>query len=206
MRVNAFAIRSHRLNMVALRVSNIRPMRNELPRARARGRFCQRLAPRACHGSRTVNVDPRSGCAFDRDAAAHGVDHLAHDPEAQPQAAVVAFGDARARSARRSGQLAPRTCRCRDRGRRSRLPRRRPGRSAPTSTEIGRPAPYLTALDSKFVRICSRRSRSQFPRPASGLHVDGAVSGAKVGETGPPRRAPARPARSARAAAPSCRP
>ena len=60
-RVNIFAIRSHRLNMVALRVSNIRPMANELPRARARGRFCQRLAPRACHGSRTVNVDPRSG-------------------------------------------------------------------------------------------------------------------------------------------------
>ena len=47
-----------------------------------------------------------------------------------------------------------------------------PGPLARTSTEIGRPAPYLTALDSRFVTICSSRRRSQAPSIApSRLHV-----------------------------------
>src|SRR4029079_1773654 len=83
MRVKAFAILSHRLNMVALRVSKMRPMANGPSNPRARRRE-----------QRQTDRERRSapGLALDRDGAAHGVDDLPHDPQAQPQAPIVAAG------------------------------------------------------------------------------------------------------------------
>src|SRR3954469_15871048 len=83
MRVKAFAILSHRLNMVALRVSKMRPMANGLSHARGRRRMA-----RQAHRERR----PAARLALDGDAAAHRVGDLPHDPEAQPEATVVAPG------------------------------------------------------------------------------------------------------------------
>src|SRR6185369_4409122 len=79
MRVKAFAILSHRLNMVALRVSKMRPM----------GDSTTTSAARQPHRERR----PAARLAFCRDVTAHRLDDLPHDPQAQAQAAVVALGD-----------------------------------------------------------------------------------------------------------------
>ena len=152
-RVKAFAILSHRLNIVALRVSKMRPMANGLSHARGRRRMT-----RQPHRERR----PAARLALDGDGAAHGIDHLPHDPQAQPEAAVVAPGDGpfeAAEDAPRSSPDMPMPSSLTT----SQTSASSPGPLARTSTEIGRPAPYLTALDSRFVRICSRRRRSQTP-------------------------------------------
>src|SRR3954447_14567094 len=84
MRVKSFAILSHRLNMVALRVSKMRPMANGLSHGRGRRRL-----PRQPHRERR----PAARLALDGDGAAHRVDHLPHDPQAQPETTVIAAGD-----------------------------------------------------------------------------------------------------------------
>src|SRR4029079_8857603 len=81
MRVKAFAILSHRLNMVALRVSKMRPMANGLSHPRARLRAARQTDREG---------GPAARLALDRDRAAHGVDHLPHDPQTPPPATVVA--------------------------------------------------------------------------------------------------------------------
>ena len=195
MRVNAFAILSQRANIVALRVSKMRPMANGLsPTGHARAR----------RGSRTVNVDPRPG----------SLSAECRRPSARPP---VARSTGRTRGRRscaprrrvRSGRTCVRdprpTCRCPGRGRRSRPPLQPPGRSRRSRREIGRPAPYLTALDSSLVRICSRRRRSQIPSIAAATCTGWCRPPSDGRRSGPPPREPARPGRCARAPAPPCR-
>src|SRR4029079_12636198 len=84
-RVKAFAIRSHRLNMVALRVSKMRPMA---------GMNYHTAGGRAPRGSRPPPGRPRgkrrpaARFAFGGDRAVQGLDALPRDPQAQPEAAV----------------------------------------------------------------------------------------------------------------------